>query len=120
MRVKKRILLSVVESQSSMINPIVTMIPHAAAPCSPCESSISTPWCPVALTLITTDIQHSRVEVKISSGLNDLGWGNLELGVEDTVPEFARDAEPVLVIRKVMLEMVFLELSVVGGQTVAH
>ena len=42
--------------------------------------------------------------------------GRRELGAEDAVPEAAGDAEAVLVVGKVVLQVVFLELAVVRGE----
>ena len=46
-----------------------------------------------------------------------LGWRR-QLGAEDAVPEAAGDAEAVLVIGEVVLEVVLLECVPVGGETV--
>ena len=46
-----------------------------------------------------------------------LGWGR-QLGAEDAVPEAAGDAEAVLVIGEVVLEVVLLECVPVGGEAV--
>ena len=46
-----------------------------------------------------------------------LGWGR-QLGAEDAVPEATGDAESVLVIGEVVLEVVLLECVPVGGEAV--
>ena len=48
-----------------------------------------------------------------SSGLDDLGWAHLEFSATHRVPETAGNAETILVVGKVMLEMVLLKLLVV-------
>lgn len=45
------------------------------------------------------------------------GWRR-QLGAKDAVPEAAGHAKAVLVVHEVMLEVILLELAVVGGKTV--
>jgi hypothetical protein len=52
-----------------------------------------------------------------SGCLHDLGWTHIELRAENSVPEAASNAEAILVVSEVMLEMVLLELLVVGRKS---
>jgi len=52
-----------------------------------------------------------------SGRLHDLGWAHLELRAEDSVPEAAGHAEAILIVGEVVLEMVLLELLVVGRES---
>jgi hypothetical protein len=54
--------------------------------------------------------------VLVSRSLEDLGLAHLQLCAKHPVPEAARDAKAVLVVRKVVLEMVLLKLLVVWRQ----
>jgi hypothetical protein len=49
--------------------------------------------------------------------LDHLGRAHLQLRTKDPIPKAACDAKALLVIRKVVLEVVFLELLVVGGKS---
>jgi hypothetical protein len=54
-----------------------------------------------------------------SSGLDDLSSGaHLKLSAEDTVPEAVRNAETLLIVGKVVLEVVLLELLVIGREPI--
>lgn len=48
--------------------------------------------------------------------LQDLGSRHLQFGPKYSVPESACDAEAILEVRKVMLQMVLLEFSPVRGE----
>lgn len=43
------------------------------------------------------------------------GWWRRKLSPEDTVPEPARHSEAILIVHEVVLEVVLLELAIVGG-----
>lgn len=55
-----------------------------------------------------------------SARLHDLWRRHLQLGSKHPIPEATRDAEPILVIGKVVLEMVLLELPIPRRETVRH
>jgi hypothetical protein len=50
--------------------------------------------------------------------LDHLGRAHLQLRTKDPIPKAACDAKALLVIRKVVLEVVFLELLVVWRQSI--
>ena len=59
-------------------------------------------------------VQRQTMPSTPSQRLDDLRWRDLQLSAKYTIPESACDAEAVLVVGKVVLEMVFLELLVVA------
>ena len=65
------------------------------------------------------DTADSDPSLKSLRALDHLGWRNLQLSAKHAIPESTRDAESVLVIREMMLEVVFLELLVIARQPVS-
>ena len=62
-------------------------------------------------------VTYSFTEASLSGRLDHFGlrWRR-QLGTEDTVPEAAGDAEAVLVVGEVVLQVVLLEFAPVGWE----
>jgi hypothetical protein len=70
------------------------------------------------LCTVSFDVCPNALHVVLDSGrLDDLGWAHVQLSAEHPVPESACDAETILVVSKVVLEVILLELLVVWGQS---
>jgi hypothetical protein len=85
------------------------IMPCNAVPCLPSSHHPSTASERLKAKYTQT---YTYMNLQLSC-LCGLGWRG-ELSTEDPIPEAAGDAEAVLVIHKVVLEMVLLQLSVVG------
>jgi len=60
-------------------------------------------------------VLHTQLTAHKLTRLDDFGWCHVELGTKHPVPEAACHAKPVLIVGKVVLEMILLQLLVVGG-----